>query len=103
MFSALEEKELAIVIDAMEVKEFKEGDTIMTQGDDGDVLYLIGEGVLDCTRVMVSQTLTYRKREKSHSSSRATRVVRLSVNLLSSITHLVQQPSSPKLTQPFTP
>ena len=30
MFSALEEKELAIVIDAMEVKEFKEGDTIMT-------------------------------------------------------------------------
>ena len=49
MFSALEEKELAIVIDAMEVKEFKEGDTIMTQGDDGDVLYLIGEGTLDCS------------------------------------------------------
>lgn len=50
MFSALDEHELAIVIDAMEEKKFKypflyifvrSGDFVIKQGDDGDVLYVV--------------------------------------------------------------
>jgi len=48
MFSALDEKEKKIVIDAMEEKHFKAGDKVITQGDDGDVLYVVDSGKLDC-------------------------------------------------------
>lgn len=51
MFNALEENELNIVIDAMDVKEVNSGDLIINQGDDGDVLYLIGKGQLECTKI----------------------------------------------------
>ena len=50
MFSALEAQELNIVIDAMDVKQVHSGDTIIRQGEDGDVLYVIGSGQLECTR-----------------------------------------------------
>nr|AAC47268.1 44 kDa regulatory subunit of cAMP-dependent protein kinase [Paramecium tetraurelia] len=51
MFSALDEHELAIVIDAMEEKKFKAGDFVIKQGDDGDVLYVVDQGQLDCFKV----------------------------------------------------
>jgi hypothetical protein len=35
MFSSLEGKALDIVIDAMEIKNFQSGDTVINQGDDG--------------------------------------------------------------------
>lgn len=38
-----------IVIDAMDVKNVQAGDLIIKQGDDGDVLYVIGSGQLECT------------------------------------------------------
>ena len=31
---------------------FSDGDTVINQGDDGDVLYVVDEGSLDCSRVM---------------------------------------------------
>jgi cAMP-dependent protein kinase regulator len=48
MFAALEEKERNIVIDAMEVVNKKGGEWVIKQGDDGQVLYVIDEGLLDC-------------------------------------------------------
>lgn len=48
MFSALDEKEKKIVVDAMEEKFFKAGDKVITQGEDGDVLYVVDSGKLDC-------------------------------------------------------
>jgi len=48
LFNTLEEKDCNTVIDAMEEVKFKAGDTIIRQGDNGDVLYLIEEGHLDC-------------------------------------------------------
>lgn len=48
MFSALDEKDLKTVIDAMEEQNFKKGDTVIKQGDDGEVLYLLETGKLDC-------------------------------------------------------
>lgn len=50
MFSALEENELAIVLDAIKVVEAASGEVVIKQGDDGDVLYVIGAGALDCHR-----------------------------------------------------
>jgi len=53
LFNCLEEKDLKTVIDAMEERQYKDGDTVITQGDAGDVLYLIYSGNLDCYKVLV--------------------------------------------------
>ena len=64
MFQALEQKEQQMVVDAMQEKSFKyriyfylvkitsNGDTVISQGEDGDVLYVVDQGNLDCSRVM---------------------------------------------------
>jgi cAMP-dependent protein kinase regulator len=51
MFSALEEKDLKTVVDAMEEKRFQKDDKVIEQGESGDVLYLIETGNLDCFKV----------------------------------------------------
>ena len=48
MFKHLEEKEMGVIIDAMEKKEYSEGDMVITQGDDGDELYVVMSGELKC-------------------------------------------------------
>ena len=56
MFTALDEKEKQIIIDVMEVKEFKKGDVVIQQGDKGDCLYVIDSGSLACSKVFGGQT-----------------------------------------------
>lgn len=53
MFNSLESSELKIVIDAMEGKKFVKGDVIINQGDQGDCLYIVEEGELDCFKKFV--------------------------------------------------
>lgn len=48
MFKALEAREKKMVVDAMEEKTFAAGESIITQGEDGDVLYVVDQGELDC-------------------------------------------------------
>jgi len=48
MFSALENKEKEITIDAMEEKKVTKGEWVIKQGDDGDNLYVIDKGTLEC-------------------------------------------------------
>lgn len=48
MFKNLEEKEQEIVVNAMEEKTFKKDEEVIKQGDDGDVLYLVYSGTLNC-------------------------------------------------------
>lgn len=48
IFNNLDEKELKIVIDAMEEYTCKAGDYVITQGDPGAVLYIIEKGTYDC-------------------------------------------------------
>jgi cAMP-dependent protein kinase regulator len=48
MFNSLDEKDVEIVILAFDERRFKKGDTVITQGESGDVLYLIESGTLDC-------------------------------------------------------
>ncbi|CAD8119317.1 unnamed protein product [Paramecium sonneborni] len=50
MFQALDQNEKNIIIDAMEEKHFNPGDWIINQGDDGNELYVVAQGQLDCYR-----------------------------------------------------
>lgn len=48
MFSALDEREKNIVIDAMQEKHFKPDEYVIKQGESGDHLYVVDSGQLDC-------------------------------------------------------
>lgn len=48
LFNSLEENEMNTVLGAFEEKKFSAGETVITQGEQGDVLYYIEEGELDC-------------------------------------------------------
>jgi len=56
MFTALDEKEFNIVVDAIEVIEGKAGDYIIKEGDQGDCMYVLDSGALDCTKVFSGNT-----------------------------------------------
>ena len=64
LFNSLEEKDLQTVIDAMEEKRFKAGDTIIKQGENGDVLYLIEEGTLDCYKMFVKNKFYFLEKRR---------------------------------------
>ena len=51
LFNSLEDKELKTVIDSFEEKKYKAGENVITQGDEGDVLYLVDSGELDCEKI----------------------------------------------------
>ena len=52
MFSALDEQELKFVVDAIEEIRGVVGDTIIKEGDQGDCMYVLENGSLDCTKVL---------------------------------------------------
>ena len=52
MFMSLDEKDLNIVIDAMDKRNTKPNDYIIKEGEDGDVLYIVESGDLKCTKVI---------------------------------------------------
>ena len=56
MFSALDEKERAIVVDAMEEIVLSSGSKVIQQDDEGDCLYVVGHGTLSCTKVFPGKT-----------------------------------------------
>lgn len=45
--------ELAIVLDAMQSIKKKPGEAVITEGEEGDCLYVVESGVLTCTKVFV--------------------------------------------------
>jgi len=51
MFSALDDSEFKTVIDAIEEVQGGEGETIIAEGDQGDCMYILESGSLDCTKV----------------------------------------------------
>ena len=52
LFTELNEKDLITVINAMEEVHYKQGETIIKEGDDGDCLYIIEDGELDCFKLI---------------------------------------------------
>jgi len=56
LFTALEKKDVEIVIGAMEEKKFKPGQPVIKQGEEGDNLYVVESGALNCTKRFVRIT-----------------------------------------------
>lgn len=54
MFMYLDELDLNVVIDAMDEKKVKGGETVITEGEKGDVLYLVEDGQLECFKQFVT-------------------------------------------------
>ena len=52
LFNALEAKDVSIVIGAMEEKTFNAGDVVIQQGDEGECLYIVDSGELDCFKLL---------------------------------------------------
>jgi cAMP-dependent protein kinase regulator len=48
MFNTLEDNEINTIILAFSERRFNKGETVISQGEQGDVLYLIENGTLDC-------------------------------------------------------
>jgi cAMP-dependent protein kinase regulator len=48
LFSSLDKIDMETVLCAFEEKKFNSGEAVITQGDEGDVLYYIEQGELDC-------------------------------------------------------
>lgn len=56
MFSALDENEKNVVIDAMDELKFSINDVVIKQGDHGDCLYVVDTGNLVCTKIFPGNT-----------------------------------------------
>ena len=56
MFNALEPKELNIIVDAIEEVKVAAGENVIVQGDQGDCMYVLESGSLDCTKVFPGQS-----------------------------------------------
>lgn len=56
MFQALDVKEKEIVVDAMDEKVFQAKDVVIKEGDQGDCLYVVAQGTLNCTKVLPGNT-----------------------------------------------
>jgi cAMP-dependent protein kinase regulator len=48
LFNSLDSSELKIVIDAMEMKEFTKGELVIKQGEQGNCLFIVEKGELEC-------------------------------------------------------
>lgn len=51
MFSSLDESEKAIIVSAMEEKVVPAKFKVIVEGDEGDCLYVVGSGTLQCSKV----------------------------------------------------
>lgn len=56
MFNTLDENEKKIIIDAMEERITEAKEKVITEGDEGDCLYVVGSGTLMCQKVLKGNT-----------------------------------------------
>ncbi len=61
MFSSLNKEEFEIVIDAMQSVKVEKGKDIIKEGDDGDNLYVVESGVLECFKLFVTFYVKFQK------------------------------------------
>ena len=52
MFMNLDDKDMQVVIDAMDQKLAKANEYIIKEGEPGEVLYIVESGSLSCTKVL---------------------------------------------------
>jgi cAMP-dependent protein kinase regulator len=52
MFMSLDEKDMKVVIDAMDQQDVKAGETVIQEGEPGEVLYIVESGSLSCHKLI---------------------------------------------------
>jgi cAMP-dependent protein kinase regulator len=52
MFNNLDAGEFKVVVGAIEEAKFNAGEDVITEGDQGDCMYVLEEGTLECTKVI---------------------------------------------------
>lgn len=65
LFKGLEERDLETCIDAMDVKQYFSGQNVINQGEEGNELFVVESGSLDCSKLNKGSSspqflLTYR-------------------------------------------
>jgi len=53
LFSSLNEREIGIIIDAMDEISYKPNEFVIKQGDPGNCLFVVESGRLNCTKRLV--------------------------------------------------
>lgn len=61
MFMSLDEKDLKVVIDAMDSKNITVGETVIQEGEPGEVLYIVESGELSCHKVIDGESKFLKK------------------------------------------
>ena len=56
LFNSLDEKDFEIVIDAMNEVKLTPGECVIKEGDDGDYLYVVENGRLQCSKIFKGNT-----------------------------------------------
>lgn len=56
LFKALDDQDLQIVIGAIEEKQYKAGEHVIKEGDQGDEMFMLESGNLDCTKIFKGNT-----------------------------------------------
>ena len=54
MFRALDEHEMEVVIDTMDERKVVAGESVIVEGEAGNELYVVEEGLLECYKLFVS-------------------------------------------------
>ena len=57
MFAALDNAERQVVVNAMEEKKFSAGSVVIQQGDDGNELFFVESGKLECSKVFPGEQI----------------------------------------------
>ena len=98
MFMNLEDNDMGVVIDAMDEKKVKAGDNVINEGENGNELYVVEDGQLDCFKKFVTNfSLTaHRMIPTSPSILRPMCQAKPSENLPCSIMPQERPPSQPK-------
>lgn len=68
IFNNLDAKDLNTVLDAIEEKCFNAGDTVIMEGDQGDVLFIVESGELSCSKNLKGKGHTYLRSYKEGES-----------------------------------
>lgn len=55
MFQYLNEKDMQVVLSAMEPAQFEAGQAVIQQGADGNCIYVVESGELDCTKTIAGE------------------------------------------------
>lgn len=80
IFSSLEKKDLEIIIKAMEEKRFIKGENVITQGQDGNCLYIVETGELDCFKSFPINKSQSQSQSQSNSVSKNPSMLSFKIN-----------------------